>query len=339
MRREETLAKKIYDVISKKGQPMSIGEIYEELETEKRTTVRGRIYDNINKLFKKVARGIYWVVGEGAAVMVIEGNGRDLSMIEDKSVDAIVNDHPWDSIANKGTNRSFTSSYSEHTFKYVLEDFREKARVLKDGAFLVEFVPEENADNFEYLYEIKQLAKKCGLEYYANVPWRKIIEGVPNHTGRKSKDSENVLFFSKGPARKLRKDKQREKLKGVPCFMRGTAYMLPTRFEFERPSPQERIHQSEKPAALYQAILEAITLPNEIVIDQFSGSGNLGKAILNMNNRFGILFEIMKENTEKIIRNLGERARLVSSEIFDETVIEDKLKPKKLVQMDMFSLV
>jgi DNA modification methylase len=335
MKREETLAQKIFEVIVKKGKPLSIGEICDQLDVKKpRTTVRGRIYDNINKMFKKIARGVYWVVGDESAVMVVEGNGRDLSILEDNSIDAIVNDHPWECEANKGTNRNFVSSYEDHTFKYVLADFQEKARVLKDGAFLVEIVPEENANNYEYLFEIKQLAKKAGLLYYANVPWLK-AKNRPNYLGRKASDSENILFFTKSKPRKLRKDKQRELLKGEPCFMSGTASMLPTRFEYERPG-KERIHQSEKPSSLYSAILDAITLPGEVVLDQFAGSGNLGKACLEK-GRFGILFEIIKENTEKIIRNLGEKAKVVSVQKFEDTEVEDNFKPKKPEQMDIFS--
>ena len=50
---------------------------------------------------------------------------------------------------------------------------KEKSRVLKDGCFIVEFLPEESEINYEYLYEIKQMAKKSGLKYFAKVPWIK----------------------------------------------------------------------------------------------------------------------------------------------------------------------
>ena len=39
------------------------------------------------------------------------------------------------------------------------QDFKEKARVLKDGCFLVEVLPAENENNYEYLYQIKKYAK------------------------------------------------------------------------------------------------------------------------------------------------------------------------------------
>lgn len=59
-------------------------------------------------------------------------------------------------------------------FQYTEQDFNEKLRVLKPGHFLVEFFPEENGDNYEYLYRVKDLARKVGFEYYAKVPWKNI---------------------------------------------------------------------------------------------------------------------------------------------------------------------
>ena len=37
----------------------------------------------------------------------------------------------------------------------------------------MEFLPEENGDNYEYLYQVKAMAKESGFEYYAKVAWRK----------------------------------------------------------------------------------------------------------------------------------------------------------------------
>ena len=65
--------------------------------------------------------------------VLIEGDGRRLDMLEEESIDCIITDHPWlDSLSNRGGNRSF-SDYE--CFRYELEDFKEKARVLKPGCF------------------------------------------------------------------------------------------------------------------------------------------------------------------------------------------------------------
>ncbi|MEK5183293.1 hypothetical protein [Paenibacillus sp. FSL P4-0288] len=166
------LAMRMAEVMERNGRPMHIKEIASYFPDKPESTIRGRLYRYLNDRFKRVDRGVYMVLsGEGAAY-VIEGDGRNLSAFENESVDAIITDHPWkDDTANKGTNRNFDSSYEDTSFRYTLNDFKEKARVLKEGAFLVEMLPAENESNFKYLYEIKMMAEEVGLLYYAKVPW------------------------------------------------------------------------------------------------------------------------------------------------------------------------
>lgn len=100
----------------------------------KNPSIRARIYEGISKgLFEKVSRGIYKTSKNGCDCLLINGDGRDLSMFEDNSIDAIITDHPYDLSTNKGGNRNFTDSYS--CFQYNEKDFQEKFRVLKPGAF------------------------------------------------------------------------------------------------------------------------------------------------------------------------------------------------------------
>lgn len=170
-------------------------------------SIRGRIYEGIDKgLFERVGKGVYTVRrefnGRENSCLLINGDGRDLSMFADNSFDALICDHPYKLDASlKGGNRNFAEYES---FLYEQRDLDEKCRVLKPGCFLVEFLPEENADNFRYIYHIKEMAQTAGLEYYATVPWKK-GEFVAN-TGRKAKNTEQVVLFTKGKARSLKID-------------------------------------------------------------------------------------------------------------------------------------
>ncbi|RRJ54637.1 site-specific DNA-methyltransferase [Paenibacillus oralis] len=295
--KQEILAKRIADVIQQNGRPMHIKEIATYFPDKPESTIRGRLYTNLKKRFERVSRGVYMLLSEDGAAFVVEGDGRNLSAFEDESVDAIVTDHPWkDEVSNKGTNRVFDKTYDHTSFLYTIEDFKEKARVLREGAFLVEILPAENENNWKYLFKIKAMAEAVGLNYYAKVPWKK--GKCVYNTGRKSKNSEDIMFFVKGKARPLRPDKQRG------GWMSGTSYMLPTEFDFEPIPPKKRIHQAEKPVELYEAILEAITLPGEVVVDQFAGSGNLGRATMRK-GRIAVLFEILKKNVSRMIQNLS----------------------------------
>lgn len=139
-------------------------------------SIRARIYEGLELgIFKRVARGVYKVESQleqkKATCLLINGDGRDLSFIEDNSIDGIITDHPYDLAKSlTGGNRKFATY---ELFKYTQKDFQEKMRVLKEGAFCVEFLPEENEVNYQYLYEIKQMAIKEGFKYFTKVPWIK----------------------------------------------------------------------------------------------------------------------------------------------------------------------
>ncbi|MGF6375045.1 DNA modification methylase [Clostridiales Family XIII bacterium PM5-7] len=237
-------------------------------------------------------------------------DGRKLTMIEDGTVDLILTDHPYqDSAAHKGGNRSF-ADYD--CFRYEENDFKEKARVLKDGCFLVEFLPEESSTNFDYLYEIKKMAQSAGFEYYTKVPWKK--GNFVANTGRKAKNSEDIIIFTKGKARCLKPDVKKNKANPNEAhFMSGSRKMLPTAFDHQPPSRAERIHQAEKPVGLLIEVIEALTLEGEVVLDQFAGSGSTGIAAM-LTGRRPILVEKDESTFLKMLENVENTERKLKDE-------------------------
>ena len=187
------------------NQEFTLNDAYQAVtSTDKKHSIRARIYEGVDKgLFIKVSKGVYKMVDkENNSVLLVQGDGRDLSMLKDGSIDCIITDHPYsDSKSNKGGNRAFAEY---NTFNYTEKDFAEKFRVLKDGAFLVEFFAEENSNNFDYIYSCKKLAQKVGFEYYSTVNWKK--GNFVSNTGRKAKNHEQMVFFTKGDARSLKLD-------------------------------------------------------------------------------------------------------------------------------------
>ena len=291
-----------------KTEAFTLKEAYEKVTGVNKESIRARVYENIGVKFNKLGRGVY--INKDADCVLIEGDGRDLSFLQDGSIDCIITDHPWeDPKANKGGNRNF-SDYD--CFQYTVEDFKEKARVLKDGSFLVEVIPNENESNFDYLYNLKKMAQEAGFQYYCKVPWQK--GSFKSNTGRCVKDREDLMIFSKGKARALKWDKQRGlDENGNPTRrMSGTNGMLPVEFNVQPPSKKEQICQSEKPSALFEQLLEYITLENEVVLDQFAGSGSVGEACVKTNRKC-ILIEKAKDKVEKIAERLGMRCVSVSA--------------------------
>lgn len=269
-------------------------------------SVRARIYENLGISFERIGRGLYLTKDEDC--LLLEGDGRNLSFLDNASIDCIITDHPWeDDKSNKGGTRDF-ATYD--CFKYTQEDFDEKARVLKDGSFLCEVIPAENENNFEYLYQLKKMALKAGFRYYAKVAWKKGT--FVSNTGRKAKNTEDLMIFSKGKPRALKLDKQRGlDAAGNPTrFMSGTNGMLPTDFDIPEvfdvqaiPNSKKRL-KSEKPVALFEQLLEYLTKDGELVLDQFAGSGVVGEACMKK-NRKAILIEKAYERVQAIQQRLG----------------------------------
>ena len=292
-------------------------------------SIRARIYEGVEKgIFTKISRGVYKVTsqieGKENTCLLVNGDGRDLSMIKDKSIDGIITDHPYDlQKALTGGNRKFATF---ELFRYESNDFKEKQRVLKEGAFLVEFLPEESAVNFEYLYEIKKMAQDNGLKYFAKVAWVK--GNFVANTGRKSKNVEDVMIFSNGEPRNLKLDAKKNlaiakendlDVKGKSSYevrdilqennldvyyMKGTNGMLPTEFDYQPKNSKDKIMEAEKPVELIEEIIEYISKPYETLLDQYAGSGHFVIACYNKNRnsiaieKDTVMFEKMKNNIE-----------------------------------------
>ena len=161
------------------------------------------------------------------------------------------------------------------------------------------------------------MSKKSGLKYFAKVPW--IKGNSVSNTGRKSKNTEDVMIFSKGKPRSLKLNAKKNiqtalnnglDIKGMDSsqvkalleennlvvhYMSGTSSMLPTQFNYQTKSITKRVHQAEKPVELLEEIISYISLPYEVILDQFAGSGNLAVAALNVSRNVNVF------GTEKLI--------------------------------------
>lgn len=265
-------------------------------------SIRARIYEGIDKgLFTRVAKGVYTVSKNDSTCLLVNGDGRNLSFIKDDSIDFIITDHPYDLKSNKGGNRNF-AEYD--CFRYTKNDFIEKKRVLKPGCFLIEFLPDKNEENRQYLNQIEEMAIDVGFRFFAQVPWKK--GNFVANTGRKVKDRETIVFFTKGKARSLRRDAKKDlKETDKKHFMSGASKMLPPVFDFQPPSDKMRIHQAEKPVELIEEIIDLVSIEKEIGLDQFAGSGVAGEAALNK-QRSMILIESDKETYDKATKRVSK---------------------------------
>jgi DNA modification methylase len=296
-----SLAERIKEEISKLG-TFNLAALYELFPEEEETTIRGRVYRELigQGIVRRVSKGLYTFTGEdGEEGVIIQGDARDLSMIQDESLDLVVADHPY-KIA-QGTNRKFNDHYAETTFEYTQEDFNEKARVLKAGAFLVEFLPEMKGDNVDYIFEVINMARKAGFKFYTKVPWYKaevrdgrLVDGSA-FVGRKAV-MEDVYIFSKGNPRKLRLRKQGQAVQ----LEQGAAEMFPAVFMVPPVSNQKRVHKAQKPERMISKIIKALSKEGETVLDQFAGSMVTFFAALKLKRR-AIAIEWDQANIDKAL--------------------------------------
>lgn len=268
-----TLANKIKNQV--KDMPsFTMESLYKMFPDEKKTTIRGRVYDDLlaNGVLKREGKGIYSFTGSnGERGVIMNGDARDLKEINSESVDLIIADHPYEIAQGRG--RSFNSTYKDSTFEYELSDFQEKARVLKSGSFLIEFLPEMKETNLDYLIKVISIARESGFKFYGKVPWfkaeirnGKLIDSSPN-VGRKGV-MEEIYIFSKGSPRSMRERKQGSKTQ----LEKGAKNILPAVYMEAPIHPSKRIHKAEKPTGLIQKLIENFSNEKEVVLDQFAGS-------------------------------------------------------------------
>lgn len=299
----------------KKGMIATLKEIYSVISDYPQESIRTSIYRDmeIRDRFERhpSVAGVYMLKDPNrpdVSGILLEGDGRKLQEIEDSSVQLIVTDHPWSDPKKhrSGNQKAFSADYEDTCFRYNQEDFNQKARVLEEGGYLAEFIPVESDSNWEYLYEIKKMAQKAGLEYYAKVTWCKAPENTI-FNGRTTKGLEDIIIFTKGKPKRLAP-------KGKPYY---TTRMLNSRIEIPAPKPKEKIHQAEKPVELFEYLIELLSEEGSVVVDQFGGSCNCLRAAVNK-NRFAVVYEYLSKFVDSAVERfkaipLYNRRKVISS--------------------------
>ena len=336
MEKKLTLMDRIlYFMEGRTGGVATLKEIYNDVKAQFESSneeapnflkdkVRCVIYRDKKNRLKRVTKGVYLYTGENTAGLILHGDGRKLEEIEDNSIDTIITDHPWsDKKAHRsGNQKNFAAEYENNCFRYTVEDFKEKYRVLKEGGYLIEFLPTESNSNYKYLMELKNMANEVGFEYYAKLMWMKAPEGSIN-TGRTTKGTEDILIMTKGKPRRLNPIESRK-----PYF---TKEILAGRLDIPAPKPKEKRHQAEKPVSVYSYLIENTTEEGDVCLDQFGGSLNLIEAAVKK-NRFAVVYEYLSKFVHAAVNRLGALPLFISEK--DKESL-DICKNNKVEYMDL----
>lgn len=184
---------------------------------------------------------------------------RWLESLPDESVDLCITDPAYESLEKhraKGTTTRLKNSKasSNEWFEIFHNDrfpllFRDLRRVLKPNAHLYIMC---DADT---MFAIKPMGEAAGFKFWKPIIWDKVSIGMGYHYRARC---ERILFFEKGK-RKLNDLSIPDILK-VKRIRGG--------------------YPTEKPVDLMRILVDQSSLPGELVIDPFCGSGSAGVAAI-----------------------------------------------------------
>lgn len=188
-----------------------------------------------------------------------------LRRLDDESVDLITTDPAYESLEkhrkhgtttrlsrSKGSNNDWFPIFPNGRFP---EFFAECYRVLKEGSHLYVMCDQET------MFVAKPAGESAGFKFWKPLIWDKCSIGMGYHYRARY---ECVLFFEKG--------KRRLASMSVPDVL---AF--------------KRIHNgypTEKPVGLFQVLIEQSSLPGDLIVDPFCGSGSSGVAALECGRRY-----------------------------------------------------
>jgi site-specific DNA-methyltransferase (adenine-specific) len=181
------------------------------------------------------------------------------------SVDLIITDPPYESLekhrkVGTTTRLKHSKSSSNDWFSIFSNDrfpsfFSEAYRILAKNSHLYLFCDQET------MFIVKPIAEAIGFKFWKPLVWDKMRIGMGYHYRARY---EFILFFEKGK-RKL-SDLGIPDVITVPRIWKG--------------------YPTEKPSAVSEVLLLQSSLPGELVLDPFCGSGSVGVASIRTGRNF-----------------------------------------------------
>jgi site-specific DNA-methyltransferase (adenine-specific) len=174
-----------------------------------------------------------------------------LASLPDESVDLIVTDPPY--VFDRG-GKYFPRWFADLPDEVWPEILAELYRVLRNNAHAYIFCDWRTQRIFE------DAAEGVGFRVGRPIVWDK---GSPALGGTWRSQSELILFLEKG--HRLGNFKNRGNVLRAPRVARG--------------------YPTEKPVRILRALISQSSLPGELVLDPFCGSGNIGRAARELGRR------------------------------------------------------
>ncbi|MFC1588568.1 DNA-methyltransferase, partial [Planctomycetota bacterium] len=238
-----------------------LNECYEAFPKVAKHSIRARLNENVDRCFKRVAKGVYLATNGNTQALIIEGDSWDkIKEIEDNSIDFIITDSPqttalkWVKI---GTTRKKDNELSYATKDLNQEIYSEMYRVLKESGHLFLFFSVDTEHTIDYNNKQIEMSRTQGFTFNKRFIWNKELIGM-GYNGRCK--YEQIFFLSKGKRHK-------------PYNL-----SIPDLISHKRPSAQTRRHEAEKPTELIQDLIKIAGKKGDVGLDLFCGSFNFIEA-------------------------------------------------------------
>lgn len=275
--------------------PQHLQKIYDSFPEEKQSTIRGRLNENINKCFRRIARGTYLATVGNSQLLLIEGDAWEvIKDIEDSCIDAIITDSGYtclNEFVATGTTRKKSNELTFRTKDIDLELLAEFERVLKPGGHFFSFLPADSAKTLDYNNRFINMAISSGFQFNKRFIWDKQCISM-GYNGRAK--YEQVIFLSKG------KRQMPHDLSISDCI------------DCKRIAPANKIHEAEKPVELLEALVKFCSREGDVILDPFAGSMSTAKACLR-HNRNAVCVEISPKIIGEVLPHLKKEVEVVTT--------------------------
>lgn len=264
----------------------TLREIYSEFSDQKPSTIRGRLNENVGKIFRRIDRGVYLATQGDTKALIIEGDAWEvLKEFDDNSIDAIITDSGYTCLnkhyqTGSTRQRNLNKNIGFETRDIDKELLAHMFRVLKPGAHFFSFLPADAKDTLDYNNRFIEMAKEAGFKFNKRFIWDKQRIGM-GYNGRNR--YEQIIFLSKGD-------------RHMPYDL-----SIPDVLSHKSVRPEKRIHDAEKPIELIKDIMRFCTKKNDVVLDPFAGSMSTARAGLAI-DRHTISIEIDSNVIDKAIK-------------------------------------
>ena len=252
---KHTLKDRIKAYLKAQGKELEITELYDVFPDEKRTTIRGRVNENIGKGITRVGRGLYIssdVIVEHANIMERIGDMREAGL----KYDFIFLDIPYKSAGQRGGKRKIANfdTITPEQFQSMLDGIKD---LLSDDG-TIHFMITSGSSSRKEVDKYKACFGNAGYVMLKEGSWTKMnANGTRCNIGKYLLPEEEIIVYAKHA-------------------------MDVTGWNLLYDDVRTLGYPTQKPVSLLEKMVSQATRIGEWILDPFGGSGAMLETCMNL---------------------------------------------------------